>query len=97
MSDAPPSRMKGDVKVTAYRDAARRYCAMVGANPDDEIPTLHPTIANVHLIKPRWYLVAEQMLDLSRMMRAIQQAAEAARAANDPVAGTPAEPNKPPH
>ena len=78
-----PEKIAGDVKVTAYRDAAHRYCQMVGQNPGDEVPTPHPTIVGVAVMKPKWYIIAEQMLDLSRLLRAMAQA-EKAKAANDP-------------
>jgi hypothetical protein len=72
-----------DPHVTAYQVAARIYCAMIGANPDQPVQLPHPQLAGVSMGVPFWYTVAERMLDLSLLMRSIKAQADQQRAAND--------------
>lgn len=57
--------------------AARIYCAKVGINPDEQIQTPHPLGLALPFSVPRWTIEAERLLDLSMMLTAIKEAANA--------------------
>lgn len=60
-----------------YEPAARIYCTSAGVDPDEEIPVPHPLGIAVLTTVPRWTIEAERLIDLSRMLTAMKQAASA--------------------
>ena len=65
--------VKGDVRITAYKVAAERYCLKMGENPEEQMSIPHPHIANVATLVPYWYTVAERMFDLAVLLRSMAE------------------------
>ena len=71
--------------LTPYEPAARIYCAMQAMDPDEMVPTPHPMGLYVEHSAPMWHQVAESMLNLSMLLVAMKQAAEAPKQAELPL------------
>jgi hypothetical protein len=56
-----------------YEEAARRYCQLSALDPDHEMERPHPIILGQTLSVPFWHIVAEQMIDLSKMLVAMKE------------------------
>ncbi len=57
-----------------YEKAARVYLQREGQDPDKLIRRSHPLFPDVELHDPLWFDIAEQMLDLSRLLSAMKAA-----------------------
>lgn len=58
--------------VQQYEAAARRYCEMIGANPEEpsQIPgDIHNTMTMVYRTEPLWQSVARQMQQMSLLLK----------------------------
>jgi hypothetical protein len=61
-----------------YEAAARRYCVITGANPEQPVSIpgdIHNgTMTLIHRTVPLWRTIASQMLELSLMLECINEA-----------------------
>lgn len=60
-----------------FEAAARLYCVNCGINPNNEIKQRHPLGLALPYTVPQWTLEAERLLDLSRMLSALRDVAQA--------------------
>lgn len=56
-----------------FEPAARVYCKSIEVDPDAVYHSLHPL--GVTLIRPEWHKHAEALIELSRMLNALREAA----------------------
>lgn len=58
-----------------YEHAARIYCGMIEADPDERFPAPHPLgLTGVLYTRPVWHTHAEALICLSRMLNALREA-----------------------
>lgn len=66
--------------LTPYEPAARIFCDMSEQDPDEALEVPHPMgLAGVKFTRPAWHFAAENLINLSRMLTAMKQAAQMAK------------------
>lgn len=54
--------------------AARILCQLEGIDADQMVPTPHPVFPDIVEQHPAWYMAAEQLLNLTKMLSALHLA-----------------------
>ena len=64
--------------------ASRIFCDMQGQDPDEQLEVPHPMgLQGVKFTRPAWHFAAENLLNLTQMLAALQRASKAAPAQRD--------------
>ena len=63
-----------------YEPAARILCGMHDQDADEQMQVPHPVGLAVPFSRPAWHFAAENLINLSQMLSALKQAAEASGA-----------------
>lgn len=62
--------------LTPYEPASRIFCVMSDQDPDEELEVPHPMGLAIRFTRPAWHFAAENLINLSRMLAAMKQAAQ---------------------
>lgn len=68
--------------LTPFEPAARIFCDLSDQDPDEQLEVPHPMGLAVPFARPAWHFAAENLINLSRMMVAMQRAAAQAKVIN---------------
>lgn len=69
------------MELAAMKPAAVIYCVGLGIDPNETVSEPHPFIQGATTQRPMWEVVAERMVDLTRLLSAIRRAGEQAKGA----------------